>query len=259
MTLDGIAAVHSRMAELRALVAPPRATATTATASPAATAVAGDDFQTLLASLTGADASGTASTATGGATAQSFIAAAQKYVGVPYVWGGESLDEGGLDCSGLVIRSLADVGITDFPRVARDQQRMGTPVASLDQALPGDLVVFGGGTHIGIYLGDGKMIDAPKPGAHVVVRDVYTTPTAIRRILPQQDVAPVSSTGALAGLTGPTGLTGLAGGAAGAGATAASQRAAMELLSTLSGRQGAAVPAGLAGLSGLAGALGVAS
>lgn len=263
MTLDGIAAVQSRMAELRALVTPPRATTTTSTtASSAATAVAGDDFQTLLASLTGAsDASGTASApaATGGATAQSFIAAAQKYVGVPYVWGGESLDEGGLDCSGLVIRSLADVGITDFPRVARDQQRMGTPVASLDQALPGDLVVFGGGTHIGIYLGDGKMIDAPKPGAHVVVRDVYTTPTAIRRILPQQDVAPVSSTGALAGLTGPTGLTGLAGGAAGAGATAASQRAAMELLSTLSGRQGAAVPAGLAGLSGLAGALGVAS
>ena len=142
MTLDGIASVQARMAELRSLVAPPRtaATATTTTAVTATTGTTGDDFQTLLASLTGSGAStaSTASTATGGATAQSFIAAAQKYVGVPYVWGGESLSEGGLDCSGLVIRSLADVGITDFPRVARDQQKMGEPVASLDQALPGD-------------------------------------------------------------------------------------------------------------------------
>ena len=56
---------------------------------------------------------------------------------------------------------------------------------SLDQALPGDLLVFNGGSHIGIYVGDGKMIDAPKPGKSVAIRDVYATPTAIRRVLPQ--------------------------------------------------------------------------
>ncbi|GCE78494.1 C40 family peptidase [Cellulomonas biazotea] len=259
MTLDGIAAVQSRMAELRALVAPPTVTATPTSASTATTATT-DDFQTLLASLTGSGAS-TASTATGGATAQSFIAAAQKYVGVPYVWGGESLSEGGLDCSGLVIRSLADVGVTDFPRVARDQQTMGEPVASLDKALPGDLVVFGGGSHIGIYLGDGKMIDAPKPGASVVVRDVYTTPTAIRRILPQAaDVSAVANP--LAGIGGLAGLTGLTGASGSAGATAASQRAALELLASLSSgqtgaRSGSAL--GASGLAGLAASLGVAS
>lgn len=271
MTLDGIASVQSRMAELRALVAPPRAAAPTtvaATATPVATT--GDDFQTLLASLTGTSAA-PASDATGGATAQSFVTAAQKYVGVPYVWGGESLDEGGLDCSGLVVRALADVGITDVPRVARDQQRMGEPVASLDQALPGDLVVFGGGTHIGIYVGDGKMVDAPKPGARVVVRDVYTTPTAIRRILPQEAATTVSAgvaalsgaTGlsglaAAGGLSGLSGLSGLGGptsfgaSATGASASAASQRAAMELLASLSGTRGASSLAGLATTLGVA-------
>ncbi|MDC7123520.1 C40 family peptidase [Cellulomonas fimi] len=292
MTVDGIASVQARMAELRALVAPPRPAATTSTGSTAssastgtaATAAASEDFATMLASLTGTSAvpgtaaPGTAAsgtpTATGGATAQSFVAAAQKYVGVPYVWGGESLDEGGLDCSGLVIRALADVGVTDFPRVARDQQKRGEPVASLAQALPGDLVVFGGGTHIGIYMGDGKMVDAPKPGAHVVVRDVYTTPTAIRRILPQEQPATVSASvpglpggtglaglsglqglsglGSLTGLPGLTGPTGLGGTATGTSATAASQRAALELLASLSSTRGSS-------LAGLATSLGVAS
>ena len=67
------------------------------------------------------------------------IAAAEKYTGTPYVWGGESLAEGGLDCSGLVQRSLADIGVTGIPRTAREQMTLGTAVPSLDQALPGDL------------------------------------------------------------------------------------------------------------------------
>jgi hypothetical protein len=71
---------------------------------------------------------------------------------------------------------------------------LGTEVASLAEARAGDLVVFGGGTHIGIYVGDGKMIDAPKPGQSVTIRDVYTEPTTIRRILPS--AAEVASTGA---------------------------------------------------------------
>ncbi|AEE44816.1 C40 family peptidase [Cellulomonas fimi] len=238
MSLDGIASVQARMAELRSLVVPapvasPSSASTAAVAGDAVTGTTGaaDDFTTLLASLSGTSGA-TATTAGGGATAQSFVAAAQKYVGVPYVWGGESLDEGGLDCSGLVLRALADVGVTDVPRVARDQQRMGEPVASLAQALPGDLVVFGGGNHIGIYLGEGKMVDAPKPGAHVVVRDVYTTPTAIRRILPQQSEV-TAAAGSATG-TSPAGAT----------ATAASQRVALELLTSLSG--GAASSSSLA-------------
>lgn len=141
----------------------------------------------------------TSSTTSGGtdisggtATAQDLIATASAYTGVPYVWGGESLSEGGLDCSGLVLRSLTDLGVTkvtDVPRTARAQQQLGTKVDSLDQALPGDLLVFNGGTHIAIYLGDGKMIDAPKPGGTVGVHRVYAEPTNIRRVLPQAGAA----------------------------------------------------------------------
>lgn len=128
----------------------------------------------------------------GTATAQDLIATASRYTGVPYVWGGEQLSEGGLDCSGLVLRSLTDLGVTkvtDVPRTARAQQQLGTKVDSLDQALPGDLLVFNGGTHIAIYLGDGKMIDAPKPGGTVGVHRVYAEPTNIRRVLPQAGAA----------------------------------------------------------------------
>ncbi|KQY45940.1 C40 family peptidase [Cellulomonas sp. Root137] len=181
----GIMAVQARIGELRRLVEGPTVTAKVATTTPSVS------FDAALAAAT------TVSTGTQSSpapTGQDLVAAATTYLGVPYVWGGESLDEGGLDCSGLVQRALADIGVTDVPRVAREQMTLGTAVPSLDQALPGDLVVFGGGSHIGIYVGDGKMIDAPKPGKAVIVRDVYTEPTAIRRILPQAGAAAAATT-----------------------------------------------------------------
>ncbi|PFG37420.1 cell wall-associated NlpC family hydrolase [Flavimobilis soli] len=124
-----------------------------------------------------------------GPTAQSLVSAAEKYRGVPYVWGGES--RSGMDCSGLVQRALADLGV-DAPRTAREQMTIGTSVASLDEALPGDLVVFDGGSHIGIYVGDNRMIHAPRPGKVVQEADVYEKPTAIRRVLPQAAAAATS-------------------------------------------------------------------
>ncbi|MDM8083387.1 C40 family peptidase [Cellulomonas cellasea] len=201
--MSGIAAVQARIAELRQLVEPQAAT--TSTGSSTSTGSTTDaTFAATLAAL-GVDSTqyaaltGQATTATSGAaTGQGLVEAAKKYLGVPYVWGGETLDEGGLDCSGLVLRAMTDLGVGDgVPRVARQQMTMGTPVASLDQALPGDLVVFGGGTHIGIYMGDGKMIDAPRAGSHVQIRDVYTTPTAIRRVLPQEAATTVDPSAAL--------------------------------------------------------------
>lgn len=227
---DGIAAVQARMAQIRSLVNPVVSIPVQATTS--------QDFATTLDALT-RSASGAGPAAHDSATAQSLLAAAEKYVGTPYVWGGESLSEGGLDCSGLVLRSLADIGVTDVPRVARDQMSMGTAVPSLDQALPGDLLVFGGGTHIAIYEGDGTMIDAPKPGGKVGIRDVWGTPTAIRRILPQESDMQV---GALV---------------SGAAASASAQRAALDLLSSLGSTGGSS--AGLASSLGLASGLGVAS
>lgn len=239
-----VAAVQARIAQIEQSVAPAAvvttpvvggvdgsgAAASSASGTPLASSSAtGAAFAAALAELTGsavggsdvaagvgtgtAGSAGTAGTATG----QDLVAAARQYLGVPYVWGGESLDEGGLDCSGLVLRSLADLGVTGVPRVARDQATLGTEVPSLDQALPGDLVVLSGGSHIGIYVGDGKMIDAPKPGASVTVRDVYAEPTTIRRVLPQAEPAGASTsatalTGALASSSaGRTALALLAG------------------------------------------------
>ena len=114
------------------------------------------------------------------ATGADLVAEARKYLGVPYVLGGTTT--AGLDCSGLVQRTLGALGV-DMPRVAREQMTQGTAVAALADAVPGDLLVFDGGSHIGIYVGGGRMIDAPKPGDVVRERDVYATPTAIRRVL----------------------------------------------------------------------------
>ncbi len=123
--------------------------------------------------------------ATGAVTGDAVVADAKKYVGVPYVWGGTN-PAVGMDCSGFVQRVFKDLGV-DLPRVVSDQMRQGTPVASLAQAKPGDLLVSFGGEHISIYLGNGKAIDAPVPGQTIQIRDAWeqqSNLTAIRRIVP---------------------------------------------------------------------------
>lgn len=128
-------------------------------------------------------ASRTSSTGAG-ATGAEVVSTARKYLGVPYVWGGTDPAKG-LDCSGLVQLVYKELGV-DLPRVSRDQAQEGRPVASLAEAQPGDLLAFGSPVHhIGIYIGDGKMIEAPRPGLSVRVSDVYETPSAIRRVLPE--------------------------------------------------------------------------
>lgn len=113
----------------------------------------------------------------------SIVDAASKYLGVPYVFGGTD-PATGLDCSGLVQRAFADVGVT-LPRIAKDQAKAGTAVPSLAEAKPGDLVAFNSPVdHIGIYVGDGKMIVSPHSGDRVKIQQVYGTPSAIRRVLP---------------------------------------------------------------------------
>ena len=107
---------------------------------------------------------------------------AQRYLGVPYVWGGES--PSGFDCSGLVQNVYGQLGVT-LPRVAADQARAGQPVPSIAEARPGDLIAFGDPVdHIGIYAGNNTMVAAPKTGDVVKVQEIYREPTAIRRVLP---------------------------------------------------------------------------
>ena len=103
---------------------------------------------------------------------------AQSQIGVPYVWGGEEPlgpgVKGAFDCSGLVQWVYQQAG-DSLPRVAQAQYNA-TPKVEKGQALqPGDLLFFGSGTngieHVGIYIGNNQMIDAPHTGADVRVDD----------------------------------------------------------------------------------------
>jgi cell wall-associated NlpC family hydrolase len=106
-------------------------------------------------------------TATAAAQASPAVAIAQRYLGVPYLWGGA--DPSGFDCSGLVSYVFAQLGI-GLPRTAAQQYAVCTPMplAALES---GDLVFFGSSPatihHVGIYVGNGVMIDAPHSGALV--------------------------------------------------------------------------------------------
>ncbi|MFF6949478.1 NlpC/P60 family protein [Streptomyces iakyrus] len=107
---------------------------------------------------------------------------AQKKLGTPYLWGGTGTAEQGgrFDCSGLTQAAYETVGIK-LPRVANDQYNAG-PHPSRDELLPGDLVFFSDDLtnsrairHVGIYVGGGYMIDAPRTGA-VIRFDPIDTP-----------------------------------------------------------------------------------
>lgn len=87
------------------------------------------------------------------------VNSAQKFIGTPYVWGGESMDEGGMDCSGFVYNALKDAGYNIGRTTAQGYRSYGTTIDK-SQIQPGDLLFYGNGnaTHIGIYIGNGQMI-----------------------------------------------------------------------------------------------------
>jgi cell wall-associated NlpC family hydrolase len=93
------------------------------------------------------------------------VGIAMRYLGVPYVWGGES--PAGFDCSGLVAYVYSQVGVS-LPHYTGAQWNMGVPVARGDLQ-PGDLVFFDGLGHVGIYIGGGEFIHAPHTGTVVQV------------------------------------------------------------------------------------------
>ncbi|GAA2090565.1 hypothetical protein GCM10009840_32060 [Pseudolysinimonas kribbensis] len=97
-------------------------------------------------------------------------AVAQKYQGVPYVYGGAT--PAGFDCSGFVEYVYAQFGVA-LPHSSRAQGAL--PRIAPSAAVPGDIVVFDTGSHVGIYLGGNMMIHAPYPGRTVSIQAIYTT------------------------------------------------------------------------------------
>ena len=107
--------------------------------------------------------------------ASSLVVNAMGFLGVPYKYGGNSVESGGFDCSGFV-RAVFEKSVGKvLPRRA-DQQAAATQAIERSELKPGDLVFFNtmkrAFSHVGIYVGDGKFIHAPRSGAHVRVEDM---------------------------------------------------------------------------------------
>lgn len=139
------------------------------------------------------------------AQAAAAVNAAREMIGTPYSWGGGSAsgpstgiccspngrsgsDITGFDCSGLTLYAYARAGIS-LPRTAAEQYAASEPVKP-GQVRPGDLVFYGsspaGIHHVGIYIGGGWMIDAPRPGTKVRIDplDTMTDLIAVARPVP---------------------------------------------------------------------------
>lgn len=211
--------IQAALSEISGKQAPPvqrPAGTPAAPASGTSSADFGQAFEALTASMPGPATAGAVPAAPAPAAGPPASAGkigemAAKYVGLPYIWGGND-PAVGLDCSSFVQNVYRDLGY-ELPRVTWDQMKEGTTVPSMAQAKPGDLLFSFNGGHVALYLGNGKAIDAPQPGKTIQVRDAWETDanvTAIRRILPEGSVSTASlpSAGGVAGAA-DTGLSGL--------------------------------------------------
>lgn len=99
-----------------------------------------------------------------------YIAArtAERFVGIPYQWGGDTVVDG-MDCSGFT-RAVYNLCGISIPRTSREQFRAGNPIPK-EELRDGDLVFFGASessiNHVGIYVGNGKFVHAPRRGEEI--------------------------------------------------------------------------------------------
>ena len=107
---------------------------------------------------------------------------AKKYLGTPYVWGGKSMDAGGMDCSGFVYNVLKDAGYNVGITNSQGYRAYGTAVSKSDMQV-GDMIFYGKNnkaSHMGIYIGNGQIIHSSggtantkaNPGKGVIISNV---------------------------------------------------------------------------------------
>lgn len=110
--------------------------------------------------------------AAGGGGREDIVKYAKQFLGVNYVWGGTS--PSGFDCSGLIQYVAKKFGL-NLPRISAQQARFGKETP-LNQLRAGDLVAWdnssrnAGADHIAFYIGNGYILEAPRPGAQVRIR-----------------------------------------------------------------------------------------
>jgi cell wall-associated NlpC family hydrolase len=118
-----------------------------------------------------------ATTAQGASSREGPLAYALRALGARYRYGGSSPDTG-FDCSGLIAHAFEQAWGLPLPHNARAQSRLGKPVKRPNLA-PGDLVFYNTRdqpySHVGMYIGNGRFIHAPKPGARVRI-ERFDTP-----------------------------------------------------------------------------------
>lgn len=114
---------------------------------------------------------------------------AVEQIGKPYVWGAEGPET--YDCSGLTSQAWSAAG-RDIPRTSQEQWRR-LPKVPLGSLRPGDLVVyFPKATHVALYIGDGLVIQAPRPGTTVKVSPLASNPL-LGAVRPDPDSEPLSA------------------------------------------------------------------
>ncbi|MGW1075186.1 NlpC/P60 family protein [Streptomyces sp. NPDC002537] len=110
-------------------------------------------------------------------------------IGKPYVWGADGPNS--FDCSGLTSQAWAHAGDV-IPRTSQEQWKS-LPKVPLNEIRPGDLVVyFEGATHVAIYIGNGLVIQAPRPGTAVKVSPIASNPL-LGAVRPDPGAAPLKA------------------------------------------------------------------
>jgi cell wall-associated NlpC family hydrolase len=161
-------AVERKLAQARTLLA-------RLTPAARASVAAGSDSVSPEASRATAPVPLTAVTAVPSPRAAQAVAFAYRTLGLPYVWG--ATGPHAYDCSGLTQAAWKHAGVS-LPRTTYTQINAGTRV-SASELRPGDLVFFYSGiSHVGLYIGNGRMIHAPHPGAPVRIAPISQMPFA---------------------------------------------------------------------------------